>query len=123
MANMKVGAIYAIRCKTTGKVYIGRSQDPNERMKQHLQSLKRGDNHYGHASFKEDFDKYGISDFVGYILESGVMPTKFREREAFWINEYKATDPKYGYNKDTMQYGPALEIVNGLPPKPVEEVY
>lgn len=123
MANMKVSAIYAIRCKTTGKVYIGRSQDPHERMKQHLQTLKRGDGHYGTAAFKEDFDKYGTADFEGYILESGVMPTKFREREAFWIEVYKATDPRYGYNKDTMEYGPALEIVKGLPPRPTEVVY
>ena len=120
MANMRVSSIYAIRCKSTGKVYIGRSQNPNERMKQHLQNLKRGDNHYGTASFKEDFDKYGASDFEGYILEKSVMPVHFREREAFWINEYKATDPKYGYNKNPMAAGASLKISPGLPPKPGE---
>lgn len=122
MANMKVSSIYAIRCKTTGKVYIGRSQDPCERMKQHLQHLKKGDNYYGHPSFKEDFDKYGSADFEGYILESGVIPAKFREREAFWIGEYKATNPMYGYNKDTMAAGLTMPVKKGLPPKPAEEL-
>lgn len=120
MANLRVSSIYAIRCKTTGKVYVGRSQDPLERMKQHLQHLKRGDNHYGAASFKEDFDKYGVDDFECYILETGVAPTKFREREAFWISEYKATDPRYGYNKNNMEVGVVMRITTGLPPKPCD---
>ena len=83
--------------------------------------LKRGEN-YGSATFKEDFDKYGSSDFVGYILEEGVVPAKFREREEFWIREYKATDPKYGYNKNPMHAGAYLEITIGLPPKPIDNV-
>ena len=120
MANLKVSSIYAIRCKTTGKLYIGRSQNPHERIKQHLQHLKRGDNHYGSATFKVDFDKYGASDFEGYILEQGVVPAKFREWEEFWIREYKATDPKYGYNKNPMVASASLQITIGLPPKPCE---
>lgn len=117
MANLKISSIYAIRCKTTGKVYIGRSQNPQDRMKQHLQQLKRGEN-CGTSSFKEDFDKYGPSDFDGYILEQGVVPAKFREREEFWIKEYNATNPMYGYNKNPMAVGTTLQITIGLPPKP-----
>lgn len=119
MAN-QISSIYALRCKTTGKVYIGRSQNPHNRMKQHLQHLKRGDNYYGSDSFKEDFDKYGAADFEGYILETGVIPAKFREREAFWIAEYRATNPLYGYNKDKMEVGHVMKITNGLPPKIVD---
>lgn len=119
MANLRVSAIYAIRCKTNGKVYIGRSQNPSERMKQHMQCLRRGEN-CGTPSFKEDFDKYGAADFEGYILEQGVQPARFREREAFWIAEYRATNPLYGYNKDTMDAGFEIRITKGLPPKPVD---
>lgn len=118
MPNLKVSSIYAIRNKTTGRVYIGRSYTPKDRMAQHLQSLKRGDSYYGTDSFKEDFDKYGAQDFEGYILETGVIPAKFREREEFWINEYKATDPRYGYNKNPMAPGASLQIASGLPPRP-----
>ena len=113
-----ISSIYALRCKTTGKVYIGRSQNPNERMRQHLQHLKRGDNNYGADSLKEDFDKYGAADFEGYILESDVIPEKFREREAFWIEQDQATNPLYGYNKDKMAAGFVIKITKGLPPKP-----
>ena len=119
MANLRVSSIYAIRCKSTGKVYIGRSQNPHERIKQHLQSLNRGEN-CGTDAFKEDFYKYGAADFEGYILEEQVYPAKFREREAFWIAEYRATNPLYGYNKGTMDSGYAITITHGLPPKPVE---
>jgi group I intron endonuclease len=121
VANQKISSIYAIRCKTTGKVYIGRSYNPHERMKQHLQCLRRGENH-GSDSFKEDFEKYGAADFEGYILETGVTPAKFREREAFWIAEYRSTNPLYGYNKDAMEAGLMMKITNGLPPRLPEVV-
>ena len=116
MSNLKISSIYAIRCKTTGKVYIGRSQDPLARTKQHFQKLKNGSCECGTASFQEDFNKYGASDFEMYILESGVVPGKFREREAYWIGEYQATDHRYGYNKDTMEHGQTFTAANGLPP-------
>ena len=115
----KPSAIYAIRCKTTGKVYIGRSQHPRERMRQHFSQLKNGsDLACGAESFREDFVKYGAADFELYILERGVTPEKFREREAFWINEYRATDRRYGYNKDPMEIEFRIRISEGLPPKP-----
>ena len=90
-------------------------------MTQHLRQLKKGEN-LGTPSFKEDFCKYGADDFDGYILEEGVAPAKFREREAFWIRKYKATDSRYGYNKDAMEERPSLKIVAGRPPLPNPEV-
>ena len=116
MSKRKTSSIYAIRCKSTGKVYIGRSQDPYERARQHFQRLKRGDCECGAASFKDDFDKYGAADFELYILEKDVAPDKFREREGFWISKYRATDPRYGYNKDTMKIVETFTVADGLPP-------
>lgn len=115
----QISSIYAIRCKVNGKVYIGRSQNPHERIKQHIQCLRRGENH-GTDLFKEDFDEYGADAFEGYILENGVEPENFREREAFWIAEYRATNPLYGYNKDAMEAGLVVKITTGLPPKIVD---
>lgn len=112
----KASSIYAIRCKSTGKVYIGRSQDPYERTRQHFQRLKRGDCECGTASFREDFAKYGAADFELYILEKDVAPDKFREREAFWISKYQATDQRYGYNRDTMKIVEMFTVADGLPP-------
>lgn len=118
MAN-KTSAIYAIRCKSTGKVYIGRSQNPRERMRQHFNLLKKGDRaSCGAESFREDFARYGAADFELFILERGVTPENFREREAYWINEYRATDRRYGYNKDPMETNFVIHISDGLPPKP-----
>lgn len=116
MSNLKPSSIYAVRCKSTGKVYIGRSQDPNGRVRQHFQQLKNGKCDCGTADFQEDFNYYGIADFEVYILEREVIPSRFRDREAYWIGEYKATDPRYGYNRDTMKLNPVPSIVDGLPP-------
>lgn len=121
MANLKVSTIYAIRSKTTGKVYIGRSQDPTQRMLQHFRALRSGSDYAcGSDGFREDFARYGAADFELFILEKGVTPDKFREREAFWINEYKATDRRFGYNKDPMETEFVVRIAHGLPPKPGE---
>ena len=85
-------------------------------MKQHLQKLKNGSGECGTASFQEDYNKYGPGDFELYILESDVAPNSFRKREAYWIREYQATDPRYGYNKDTMNDLVMISCITGLPP-------
>lgn len=115
MSAPKTSSIYAIRSKTTGRVYIGRSQDPYLRMQQHFQHLKRGDRYCGTDAFQEDYERYGADDFEAYILEQGVEPQRFQERESYWIDRYKATDPRYGYNKDKMEYK-KIPFVPGLPP-------
>ena len=123
MSNLKVSSIYAIRCKHTGKVYIGRSQNPVARMRQHFMNLQSGGGRAcGSDDFREDYIKYKADGFELYILEEGVMPCRFREREAFWINEYKATDPRFGYNKDSMDSDVVISVHMGLPPKPIDNV-
>jgi group I intron endonuclease len=121
MAEPKPNSIYAIRCKSTGKVYIGRSQNPHERIRQHFSQLKNGRCECGTPAFQEDFKIYGFTDFETYILEKDVSPGRFRDREAYWIGEYKSTDGRYGYNKDTMKLDPSPVMVTGLPPKPFEK--
>lgn len=118
MKTQKPSSIYAIRCKSTGRIYVGRSQDPRARIKSHLLNLSRGANDVGNEHFQADFDKFGAEDFEGYILEEQVYPGRFREREAFWISEYKATDPAHGYNKASMRDKATVTICSGLPPRP-----
>ena len=90
-------------------------------MRQHFQTLRSGSNYAcGSDEFREDFLKYGVDDFELYILETDVLPSNGREREAYWIDEYQATNPCFGYNKDPMSIGFAVRITPGLPPKPGE---
>lgn len=89
-------SIYAIRCVETERVYVGRSQDLERRLNQHLTDL-RGNRKKG--DFQKDYNTYGESSFEVYVLEEDVRPEMAQQREAAWIKEYRATDPRFGYNR------------------------
>lgn len=113
--------IYAIRCIKNNKVYIGRTQRFEQRIREHWLDLKRGfKGNMRNPSFQNDFDRYGEECFAVYILEENVPPAAANEREAFWIAEYRATNPAYGYNKLNGDNEPAFKFSRGLPPKPVD---
>ena len=113
--------IYAIRCIKNGKVYIGRTQNFEQRIRQHWLDLQRGfKGKMRDPSFQDDFYIYGEEGFCVYILEKDVPPETANEREAFWIAEYRATNPLYGYNKLNGDPAPTFAITPGLPPKPVD---
>lgn len=117
----KPSTIYAIRCTANGKVYIGRTQNLEQRIRKHWLDLKRGfKGNMRDPSFQHDFDRYGEESFKLYILEENVPPETANDREAYWIAEYMATNPKYGYNKLNGDPAPNFEISPGLPPKPGE---
>lgn len=116
--------MYAIRCSVNGKVYIGRTQDMERRMREHLTELKKGGKRtdygrgYEPSDFQRDYNQYGENAFDVYILEENVAPEVVREREAFWIAEYRATDREYGYNRITEKPAHGLSnFKSGLPPK------
>lgn len=96
--------VYAIRCVKNGKVYIGRTQNLERRMREHMGDLQnkrkrsRTGNGYGPSDFQKDFDQYGESAFEVYVLEEDVPPDTVRDREAAWIADYQAANPQYGYN-------------------------
>lgn len=111
--------IYAIRCTHNGKVYIGRTQRFDQRIREHWLDLKRGfKGKMRDSSFQDDFDRYGTDGFNVYILEENVPPEMAEKRELHWISEYRATDPRYGYNKLGGNSFPDFKIIPGLPPKP-----
>lgn len=113
--------IYAIRCTQNGRVYIGRTQNFERRMREHLNELKKA--RVGNPSpkakhFQDDFDKYGEFGFEVYVLEENVPPELASMREAHWIEEYKATDPNRGYNKLSGKAGRGFSCIKkGKPPK------
>lgn len=114
--------IYAVRCIENGKVYIGRTQDLERRIREHIYELRNGLKACGgrkDTGFQSDFDKYGESAFEVYILEENVQPLDAQKREIYWIREYRATNPLYGYNiSDGIASRPkTLPIRDGKPKK------
>lgn len=117
----KPSTIYAIRCKESGRVYIGRTYRLEARIREHFTNLRREQKNYRSgievSSFLKDYIRYGEDSFFVYILEENVLPEMCKEREAFWIAEYHATNPKYGYNKlDEQDKYISYKFKQGLPP-------
>lgn len=120
----KFGCVYAIRCKENGKIYIGSTIRLEERIYQHFRELKSHrktrisnvNRLKSYVNWQDDYDKYGADAFEIYCLEVNIPQNKLREREFYWVEEYKAKDPKYGYNSMGFSKN-SYEIINGLPPK------
>ena len=85
--------IYAVRCEPNGKIYVGQSVDPKERMKDHLFFLKSEK-----TTWNNDLKMYGKNNFRLYILEDNVPYERCNERETYWIKRFNAFNPNYGYN-------------------------
>lgn len=123
-----MGYVYAIRCKENGRIYIGSTVDLEKRIYVHFLELKNrkkskesnvnqiksGD------TWQDDYDKFGKDAFEVYCIESDIPTNQLREREAYWMDEYKARDPKYGYNAaGIVRYDHPIKY--GIPQKPFQE--
>ena len=97
--------IYGIRCKRSGRVYIGRTYRLEARIKEHFTELRKGrktcyiDGQRTMSNMQKDYDKYCEASFDVYIIEENVPPERCKEREAYWIEKYRASDLRYGYNR------------------------
>lgn len=81
MQNNNCSGIYIIRCKLTGRVYVGSSKNVNSRLKHHISSLRRS----RHASWKlqEAWHEYGEDNFEFLLLEEVVQ----RSVSKYWLAE------------------------------------
>ena len=95
-----VSGIYRIICRKNGKVYIGQSQDLGRRKIEHWTALLK--NKHPNIRLQRDFNNFGVS-FAFEVVEVCPVPL-LNERELFWIKEYNATNPAFGYNKSTAPY-------------------
>ena len=91
----KLHTIYALRCKSNGKLYIGRTTKLDERIKIHFQELKSG--RHTNKLLLEDYKKYGRDNFEVYVLEKDI-PYSERYKEYEYMRSYNTFDKKYGYN-------------------------
>lgn len=111
----KLYTIYAIRCKSTGRLYIGRTYRLDERIQTHFQTLKS--KKHSSKLMIADYEKYGREDFEVYILEENV-PYKDRYKEYEYMKKYNSFDEKYGYNRGdrNKQSKKKIEYIYELPP-------
>lgn len=96
----EVSGVYLITNLFNYKVYVGSSLNIKKRSLAHKSLLRR--NKHGNKYLQNAINKYSLDNFIFELIEA--LPTHLlREREAFWINAYDATNRKIGYNiaKDT----------------------
>ena len=86
--NSIKSGVYMFTCLINNKRYIGESNQPARRRKEHLYSITHGNNS-SNSMMKKDMLKYGIDNFKFEILEE-TLDHKLREQ--YWINKI---NPEY----------------------------
>lgn len=91
---IKMGLIYLIKNKKTGKMYIGMTTKTlNERKNAHLKTSKNKPTIYLYRSFK----KYGNESFEWEIIEDDICAEQLGKKEQEYIKKYNTKAPN-GYN-------------------------
>lgn len=115
--------IYALQHDATKKIYIGVSQNPVDRYRAHMSSLRNGK--HKNEDMQHDYDNVG-KEFSLFILEEVDAASRVKEYE--WMRKYGSHIRGRGYNyKDIFAregYMTTLEIPlkDGLPEMPPQNV-
>lgn len=94
---MKSG-IYKITNIIDGRVYIGKSINMPSRKTQHFSKLKL--NKHVNSLLQNAFNKWGGDLTFKFTVIEYCPEDQLNEWEIFYINAYKSTNIKYGYNID-----------------------
>lgn len=90
-----ISGIYSITNNTNGKVYIGQSEDIEDRLRKHKSALKG--NYHVNSHLQSSWNKYGEDSFTFKLVKSCKL--RYLDRfEKLIINIYDATNPDNGYN-------------------------
>lgn len=92
----KDSGVYKITNLLNNKMYIGSSVNLVNRSTNHRKNLK--DNKHDNLHLQSSYNKYGGQNFLFEVIEYCNREILI-EREQYWIDFYKVTDPKNGYNK------------------------
>lgn len=88
------GYVYVLTHIFTGKKYVGKTIEPEERVLAHMSALSRGI--HINKAMQADFDKYH-GDYRFSIVEE-VMGPKVYDAEKKWMRKLRTYDERYGYN-------------------------
>jgi group I intron endonuclease len=90
-----VSGIYQIRCKRSGKIYVGSSVDLKGRWHRHQLQLANGLHENPHL--QNAWTVHGATNFEFTVLEL-VAPSELLRREQYWIDRTDCTDHRKGFN-------------------------
>ncbi len=89
--------IFKVTNETDGKVYVGYSINDNPNNLGAGKYIKRAVKDFGTRSFQKTIlEEFESEESLSHIME----------RLEFWIKNYKADNPKYGYNESVQELIP-----------------
>src|SRR6056300_161014 len=89
--------IFKVVNETDGKVYVGYSVNDNPNNLGAGKYIKRAVKDFGTRSFQKTIlEEFESEESLSHIME----------RPEFWIKNYKADNPKYGYNESVAEMIP-----------------
>lgn len=113
--------IYKITNIVNGKVYIGQSQNIEERWRAHRSRPFQVNSNYRDNYLYRAIRKYGLSCFLFEVIEECLLKD-LDTQEKFWIAFYKSNNFEFGYNMTEGGEGTkGIEIK--LSREQVDEVY
>ena len=86
--------IYAVQNKVNKKLYIGRTENPKQRLKKHMSDLKN--NRHPIEDMQDDYNKFG-DVFELFILEENVSYNN-EHLEYKYMKKYRTCEREFGYN-------------------------
>lgn len=95
MYKNKICGVYKILNKTTGKFYIGSSNNVKRRWKEHINDLNKNKSHS--IYLQRAWNKYGEDNFTFEILEECKIENQL-EKEQIYLDKLKPWKRKIGYN-------------------------
>ena len=91
--------IYKIINIKNNKVYIGSSENIDQRIKQHIRELKNNKHHS--YKLQIDWNKFGEDNFISELLEEINNIELLRERELYWIKFFNSINEGYNLTDNT----------------------
>ncbi|MEK4820248.1 GIY-YIG nuclease family protein [Priestia sp. FSL R5-0680] len=95
---MIIIGIYEIRCKITGRVYVGQSNDVKGRLRTHKRLLRQ--NKHENKYLQNHVNKYGIENVEFELIEE-CLQCDLNDREVYWIKEFGSMARDKGFNLES----------------------
>lgn len=87
--------VYLLKNKKTNRIYVGRTQWPEIRFRQHMNALKSGK--HNNELMQSDFDVFGEDSFYLEVVEQKEHLTR-SGIEGMWMLRLRTYDKRFGYN-------------------------
>ena len=97
LEKVQIYEVYKITNTKNNKVYIGATtQGSLKRFKQHIWKSLGSSKYALHQAIRDD----GESSFIVDTIEFVNSVEELKDREKYWIIQYRSNNPEYGYNGD-----------------------